>query len=111
MIYLGCAVFFGLLVGAVMENQSAAIQLVQFAGFLFSLLLSGLIFPVSNIPASIRWVSWVVPARHYIDLARDAFLRGSGWDLAAQPIAALAVLALLFYGAGRMRLRRMQFRD
>ena len=94
-----------------MESQSAAIQLVQFAGFLFSLLLSGLIFTVSNIPPAIRWVSWAVPARHYIDLARDALLRGSGWRLAAQPVAALAALTLLYYAVARMRLRRMQFRD
>ena len=50
-------------------------------------------------------------ARHYIDLVRDAVLRGSRWDLAFQPILALALLTLVFFGASRMRLRRMQFRD
>lgn len=110
-IYLAGGVFFGLLAGALMESQSTAIQLVQFLGFLFSLLLSGFIFPVSNIPRAIRWISVLVPARHYIELVRDALLRGSRWDLAARSLVALSLLTLFFFAAGWLRLRRMQFHD
>jgi ABC-2 type transport system permease protein len=110
-IYLACAVFLGLWAGVIMNTQSAALQLVQFVSFLFSLLLSGFIFPVANIPAAIRWIALFVPARYYIDLARDAMLRGSGWELAMLPLIALALLTLLFFLAAWSRLRRMQFRD
>lgn len=110
-IYLACAVFLGLWAGVIMNTQSAALQVVQFVAFLFSLLLSGFIFPVANIPAAIRWIALFVPARYYIDLARDAMLRGSGWDMAALPLVALALLTLLFFFAAWGRLRRMQFRD
>ncbi len=36
-------------------------------------------FPISNIPVGIRWISNLVPARYFIEITRDAFLRGSSW--------------------------------
>jgi ABC-2 type transport system permease protein len=111
LVYLACAVFLGLTFGALTESQGAAIQAIQFLGFHFSLLLSGYIFPVSNIPEEIRWMAWLVPARHYVDLLRDSMLRGGNWASAAASILALALLALLLFFAGLRRLRRMQLTD
>ena len=42
-------------------------------------LMSGLIFPVDNIPWQIRWISNLVWGKHYISIVRDAFLAGGGW--------------------------------
>ena len=49
------------------------------AGSCSSFMFSGLIFPVSNIPAAIRWISTLVQARYFIVVVRDAFLQGGGW--------------------------------
>ena len=54
-------------------------QAVMFGGFLLVFMLSGLMFPLSNVPAGLRWLSHFVWARYYIEIVRDAFLQGGGW--------------------------------
>jgi ABC-2 type transport system permease protein len=107
-LYLFCSVAFGVMVGANIPNQAAAIQAIQFGAFLFSFLLSGFLFPISNIPAAIRWVTAIVPARYYIELARDAFVRGGGWPAVWHAPIVLAVLGALFFLVAWRRMRRMQ---
>jgi ABC-2 type transport system permease protein len=49
-VFLGASVMFGLLIGARSNNQNAAVQQVSLIGFLTAFLLSGFIYPLSNIP-------------------------------------------------------------
>lgn len=56
-LYAFCVACFGTMVGAAIPSQVAAIQAVAFGGFLLVFLLSGLMFPIENIPAGIRWIS------------------------------------------------------
>ena len=67
------------MVGAAIPNQAAAMQAVALGGFLLVFLLSGLIFPIENIPAGLRWLSNFVWGRYYIEIVRDALLQGGGW--------------------------------
>jgi ABC-2 type transport system permease protein len=108
-LYLLAAVFFGMMAGNLTGTQSAAIQTVQLGAFLLSLLLSGFLMPLDNIPAGIRWVSMLVPARHFIEVTREVMLRGGGWETSLEPLGMLAVLALLFLGVNLRRMRKMQF--
>lgn len=107
-IYLFTNVCFGVLIGAAIPNQAAAIQAVQIVGFLLSFLLSGAIFPIVNIPASVRWISNVIPARYYIEVVRDAFVRGGGWSGVWFAPLALAAIGLFFFAAAWVRMRKMQ---
>ena len=65
--------------GRGIPSQSAAIQAVALGGFLLVFLLSGLMFPVENIPGGLRWVSNIVWGQYYIEIVRDALLQGGGW--------------------------------
>ncbi len=107
-LYLFCNVCFGAMIGAVIPNQAAAIQATQIAGFLLSFLLSGFIFPVSNIPIGVRWVADLVPARYYIEVVRDAFVRGAGWPAVWHAPLVLTALGLAFFSIAWLRMRRMQ---
>lgn len=107
-IYLTTNVCFGTLVGVAIPNQAAAIQAVQIVGFLLSYLLSGAIFPISNIPVEIRWLSNLIPARYYIVVVRDALVRGSGWDGLWLTPFALAAIGLFFFFLAWMNTRKMQ---
>jgi ABC-2 type transport system permease protein len=106
--YLVCSVSFGMMIGTIIPDQAAAIQATQVGGFVLSFLMSGLIFPISNIPIAVRWVSIFVPARYYIDITRDAFARGSGWEYCWQSLLMLAILSALFFSISWIKLRRMQ---
>jgi len=107
-LYLLSTVGFGVMIGARIPNQAAAIQATQIVGFLASFLLSGFIFPLSNIPPGLRWISDLVPARYYIELCRDAFVRGGGWPAIWYAPLMLAVLGSYFFLMGWRAMRRMQ---
>jgi len=109
-LYLLSGVFFGMIMGNAMQNQSAAIQGVQMGSFLLSLLLSGYLFAVSNIPASIRWMSDFLPATHYIQIVRNSILRDLGWGTSFKPMLMLFGLTLTFFALNVLQMRKMQFK-
>jgi len=107
-LYTFCVAAFGTMIGATIPNQAAALQAVALGGFLLVFLLSGLIFPVQNIPASIRWISSIVWGRYYIEIVRDALLQGGGWFAVWYKVLFIAIIGSLFYGAAWRGMRRMQ---
>ena len=62
-----------------------------------SFLLSGYIFPVQNIPQPLRFLSNFIPMRYYLEVIRDAFLRGGGWPAVWYAPVALAALSGFFF--------------
>jgi ABC-2 type transport system permease protein len=96
------------MLGAAIPNQAAAIQAAQLTGFLTSFLLSGYIFPVGNIPQPLRLVSNLVPMRYYLEVIRDAFLRGSGWSSMWYAPVALSLLSAVFFWRAWSVMKDMQ---
>jgi len=107
-LYFFCVSSFGVMVGARIPNQAAAIQAVALGGFLLVFLLSGLIFPIENIPPGLRWVSNIVWGRYYIEVVRDALLQGGGWPAVWFSVLMIAVLGGVFYTLAWLGARRMQ---
>jgi ABC-2 type transport system permease protein len=106
--YLLCNVCFGTMLGAAIPNQAAAIQATQLGGFLASFLLAGYIFPVENIPQPLRLLSNIVPMRYYLEVIRDAFLRGGGWPGVWHAPIALAGLGGFFFWRAWRAMKDMQ---
>jgi ABC-2 type transport system permease protein len=106
--YLLCQVSFGTMLGASIPNQAAAIQAAQLGGFLTSFLLAGYIFPVANIPQPLRLLSNIVPMRYYLEVIRDAFVRGGGWPGVWHAPIALALLGAFFFWRAWSVMKDMQ---
>jgi len=109
-LYLMAGVFFGMMLGNATGTQSAAIQGVQMGSFLLSLLLSGYLFAIANIPVQIRWFSYTLPATFYVQVVRNSILRNVGWGTSLLPVLALAALAFSFYFINVVQMRKMQFK-
>ncbi len=109
-LYLMGGVFFGMMLGIATGTQSAAIQGVQMGSFLLSLLLSGYLFAIANIPVQIRWVSYLLPATFYVQIVRNSILRNVGWETSFPPVLALAALTFSFYFINVLQMRKMQFK-
>jgi len=109
-LYAFCVASFGTMIGATISNQAAAMQAVALGGFLLVFLLSGLIYPIENIPASIRWLSHLVWGRYYIEVVRDAFLQGGGWPAVWAKTVFIGVIGLVFYFLAWLNKRRMQLK-
>lgn len=107
-LYFFCVAAFGTMVGVTIPNQAAALQAVAFGGFLLVNLLSGLIFPIENIPVGLRWISNFVWGRYYIEVVRDALLQGGGWPAVWWKVLVIGLIGLIFYMAAWRSMRRMQ---
>lgn len=107
-LYLLCNTCFGTMLGAAIPNQAAAIQAAQLGGFLSSFLLSGYIFPVSNIPQPLRFLSIFVPMRYYLEVIRDAFLRGGSWGALWHAPIGLSLLGAFFFWQAWRAMKDMQ---
>jgi ABC-2 type transport system permease protein len=67
-----------------------------------SVLLSGYVFPLSSLPVPLRVVSYVIPATHFIRIARGIVIRGATFaDLWEPVLALLAISSVLIAVSAR----------
>jgi ABC-2 type transport system permease protein len=109
-LYAFCVSSFGTWIGVSIPNQAAAMQAVALGGFLLVFMLSGLIFPIQNIPVQIRWLSNFIWGRYYIDVVRDALLEGGGWPAQWWKILIIGFTGSVFYTMAWRNMRRMQLK-
>jgi len=95
----------GLLVSTIVQNQQQAMMGATFMGMIPMVYLSGLIFPIDNMPPVVQTFTYVIPLRYYAEIIRGVFLRGSGID-ALWPQA----LVLLGMGVAIMSVASLRFR-
>ena len=109
-LYAFCTASFGTMIGCAIPNQAAAMQAVALGGFLLVFMLSGLIFPIQNIPDYIRWLSNFIWGRYYIDIVRDALLEGGGWPAVWWKVGVIAIIGSIFFTLCWRNMRRMQLK-
>jgi ABC-2 type transport system permease protein len=95
----------GLLVSTLVRTQQQAMMLAAFAMMLPMVYLSGLIFPIENMPTAIQYITYAIPLRYYAAIIRGIFLRGSG--LAVLWPEAVSLLAM---GTAVLTLASLRFR-
>jgi ABC-2 type transport system permease protein len=107
-VFLTGVLAMGLLISIVTRSQLLASQLAFIITFLPAFLLSGFIYPIDNMPAPIRLVTYLIPARYFVELLRGIYLKGVGLRVLAGDavmLLAFAVLMLaLAVGSFRKRL-------
>ncbi|HEU5480828.1 MAG TPA: ABC transporter permease [Candidatus Tumulicola sp.] len=110
-LYAFCVASFGVMVGASIPNQLGAVAVVALGGFLLVFILSGLLFPIENIPPALRWMSNFVWGRYYIEVVRDALLQGGGWPAMWYKVGIIGLIGSAFYSVAWWNMRAMQVRD
>ncbi|MCX7835570.1 MAG: ABC transporter permease [bacterium] len=78
-IYLLVALGMGLMISVLVKTQQLALMSALVATLLPTLLLSGLIFPISSMPKALQVISYIIPARWYIEIVRGVMLKGINW--------------------------------
>lgn len=68
----------GILISARTPSQRVAMTAVLAGTMLPTVMLSGFIFPIESLPAPLRLVSAVIPARWFVEIARGIMLKGAG---------------------------------
>lgn len=95
----------GLLVSTVSATQQEAF-LTVFLTFMPTILLSGFLFPVEAMPEVFRWITWLNPLRHYLEIVRGVFLKGAGLDVLWPQHLALLVLGVALLGLAASRFEK-----
>jgi len=96
----------GLLVSVVTRDQLVATQAGTLSALLPSLLLSGMLFPIENMPWILQWLSRVIPARYLVQGLRGILLKGSGWAELWPDLAAMSAFAVFVVAVSTARFRR-----
>ena len=100
-VYLFALLALGLLVSSRARTQMEAIQMAQMF-LLPSVMLSGYIFPLSSLPGPLRVFAQILPATHFIAIARGIIIRGAAFaDLWRSVAALLVIAAVLVAGSTR----------
>lgn len=95
LLYLFVAVAMGLLISCVTRNQFLASQAALLSSFMPSLMLSGFLFDLRNVPWLVRSIGQLLPATYFMDLLKTLFLAGNVWPLVLRNSAVLAGYAVL----------------
>lgn len=106
LVFLFTALAMGIIISTIASTQMEAMQL-SFLILLPSILLSGFVFPIQSIPQPIQTMTYLIPARYFIEILRGIILRGA--DITALWPEAVSLLLyttiLLVIGAARFKRR------
>ncbi|WBM69503.1 ABC transporter permease [Buttiauxella sp. WJP83] len=96
----------GLLISTITRNQFNAAQVALNAAFLPSIMLSGFIFQIDSMPAIIRAVTYVIPARYFVSTLQSLFLAGNITTVLVINTLFLIASAVMFIGLTALKTKR-----
>ncbi len=89
----------GILISARTSSQRVAMMGALIGTMLPTTLLSGFIFPIESMPWPLRLLSYIVPARWFITVARSIMLKGTGLAYVWKPTAILLAMTVVLLAA------------
>jgi len=96
----------GLLISVAMKTQMAAAQLGLMTGYLPAMMLSGFLFDINSMPAWLRPVTYLIPARYMNISLQTVFLAGDVWAVLIPNMLFMLVVGALFFGLTWRRLHK-----
>lgn len=96
----------GLMLSSVMKSQLPAMQAAFVSTMLPGIILSNFVFPIDSMPAFIRLVTYIVPAKYFLVILRTIFLKGSGVGAFALELLFLTVYAGIVLTVATRKLRK-----
>jgi ABC-2 type transport system permease protein len=79
MLYILMSLSIGILISTVSKTMQQAIFISLVGMMLPTILLSGFIFPIENMPKIYGWISSLLPPRYFIVIIKDIMIKGTGF--------------------------------
>lgn len=86
---------FGLLISTATTSQKTAMFISLTGMFLPTVMLSGFMFPVENMPWPLQVISNIVPAKWFYQIVKDVMIKGAGITIVWKETLILAAMMLL----------------
>ncbi|MGD9975299.1 MAG: ABC transporter permease [Desulfatirhabdiaceae bacterium] len=104
-LFLTGALFLGMTLSIVLKSQVLANQIAIVSGFLPTLILSGFVFAIHNMPTALQYLTHIVPARYFITLLRGIYLKGIGLEILWGNALMLFLYALILIALAHRKLK------
>lgn len=88
----------GLLISTKVATQQTALFISLVGLLLPTVMLSGFMFPIENMPLPLRTVSHLVPARWFYNIVRSVMIKGTGIEAVWKDTLILAGMLIVFAG-------------
>lgn len=88
----------GLLISAGTDSQQSAMFISLVAMFLPTVMFSGFIFPIENMPLPLRFISNFIPAKWFFIIVKSVMIKGVGIKLVWKETLILSGMMLFFFG-------------
>ncbi len=106
LLYMAVVLGMGVVVSTMARTVQAAMMGAFLMSMLPSILLSGFVFPLENMPAVLQGLSYLVPARYFLEIIRGIYLKGTGLAAFWPQVAALAAFAVLMLAVSTLRFKK-----
>ena len=104
-LFISLALSLGIMISTVSGSQQVAIFISAFALMLPTLLLSGFIFPIENMPKILQWLCYIIPPKYFITVIRSVMLKGTGFlEVWRETLVMISMLAV-FLGVSAVRFK------
>lgn len=105
-IFLFGALCWGIFLSAVTKSQLLAYQMGIVTSFLPSMVLSGFVWAIENMPPFIQGITHIVPARYFVTILKGIFLKGIGLEVLWVEVLFLIAFATLVFVGATLKLRQ-----
>ncbi len=107
LVFIFCGLNLGLIISTVAKSQQSTMAIAFIATVVPSFVLSGFVFPIRNMPLILQAISYVVPARYYLDVIRGIILKGNGIREHLESVSFLLLFMILTFRLAFFRLRKL----
>ena len=104
-LYALVALCLGLLISTIADTQQAAMLISAVVLMLPVILLSGMVFPIENMPVILQVISNIVPAKWDIIAVKDIMIKGLGFGSVLQEVGVLVLMAVVLIGLSVKRFK------
>lgn len=95
LIYIILSLSIGLLVSTIVNTQLTALIVSAVVFMLPVMMLSGMLFPIDNMPDVLQWISCIIPARWYIEAMRKLMIQQLDMGFVIQEIVILLSMTMV----------------
>ncbi len=93
--YILLSLALGLFVSTLVDSQMAALLISGMVFLMPVIMLSGMMFPIENMPVVLQWISNIVPARWYIPAMRKLMVEGLDFSYVTTELGILSAMTVL----------------
>jgi ABC-2 type transport system permease protein len=104
-LFITVALSLGIMISTISDSQVVAMFISAFALLLPTMLLSGFIFPIANMPEILQWLCKIMPPTYFITILKSVMLKGTGFAEIWPETLILAGMLVFFLGISSIRFK------